>query len=382
MTIKKRLFISNILMMVIPVIVALGTYMILFIILNSILHGELFEMIIANKEARKLEGLESMYSTQMALLGFLSIAGMITIIYFTNRFLTKFVFTKVAQPLEVLSDGVHQIRDGNLDHRINYDAEDEFKPICEDFNEMAVRLSDMVNARQKDETNRRELIAGISHDLRTPLTSIKAYLEGLEKGVASTPETQKRYLDTIKSKTNDLEYIINQLFTFSKLDVGDFPFHPEVIDIGQELDGFVACHEKEYDEKGLKLLLIQNVENVCVKIDVVQFRNVIYNILENSVKYKGAEHVETKITCREDRDNVIIILMDNGPGVLKEALTKMFDVFYRSDESRNDPSKGSGLGLAISKRIIERLGGTIKADNIPESGLAIEISLPKYGGEK
>ena len=382
MTIKKRLFISNILMIIIPVIIAMITYLIGFLILNAVLHGELLEMIIANQEARKIAGLEATYNVQMGLIGFLVAAGLFSVLFFTNRFLTKFVFSKVEQPLEMLSDGVHQIRDGNLDHRINYSIKDEFQPICEDFNEMAVRLSDMVNARQKDEINRRELIAGISHDLRTPLTSVKAYLEGLEKGVASTPETQQRYLDTIKNKANDMEYIINQLFLFSKLDVGNFPFHLEVIDIGLELSGFIDSHKKEYDEKGLNLSLIQTIKNTYVEIDVVEFRNVIYNILENSVKYKMNEHGEISISCRKTGNDVIIAFADDGPGVSEEALSEIFDIFYRSDKSRNDPSKGSGLGLAISKKIIERLGGEIIAKNIPGGGLAVEITLPESRGDQ
>lgn len=380
MTVKKRLFISNILMVIIPVIISFITCFVGFAILNAVLHGEMLEMIIANRAARKIEGLFSAYHIQMGLIGFLIAASLFLIIFLTNKFLTKFILKKVEQPLEILSDGVHQIRDGNLNHRIMYNLEDEFKPICEDFNEMAARLAEMVDARQKDESSRRELIAGISHDLRSPLTSIKAYLEGIEKGVAATPESQKKYFEIIKSKTNDLEYVINQLFLFSKLDTGNFPFNMEKTDIGQELASFVSCHEKEYAEKGLLISLIQNVEKVYTEIDVVQFRNVIYNILENSVKYKKSDKAETRIICRRVEGNVIIELTDNGPGVSEDELEKMLDVFYRSDASRNNPSNGSGLGLAISKKVVERLGGKIKASNASGGGLGIEITLPVYDG--
>lgn len=315
---------------------------------------------------------------------YIGIFGFLALIFgiiFISRALTRFVFRGIVPPIETIVNGVHEIRDGNLSYRIQYKNNDEFAAVCSDFNEMAERLSDMVNARQKDETNRRELIAGISHDLRTPLTSIKAYLEGIEKGVASTPETQKRYFDTIKNKTIDLEYIINQLFLFSKLDIGDFPFHLEEIDIGQELKMFTSSHKKEYSEKGLLISLRENVDNVYVEIDVVQFRNVIYNIIENSLKYKDDKNALIKILCRENNGNIEIILTDNGPGVSEEALAKMFDVFYRSDTSRNNPSKGSGLGLAISKKIIERLKGNIQAKNANGGGLEIKIILPvsRYG---
>lgn len=307
----------------------------------------------------------------------------IVIIILINRFLTRFVFRSIMTPLDTLINGVHQIRDGNLSYRIGYDRKDEFAVVCSDFNEMAQQLSDMVNARQKDETNRRELIAGISHDLRTPLTSIKAYVEGIEKGVASTPQAQRRYFDTIKNKVADLEYIINQLFLFSKLDIGEFPFRLEQIDIGKELKYTINSLVNEYENKGLFVSLIQSTENVYVKIDVVQFRNVIHNILENSLKYKNEEYAVTKITCREAGTDVVITLSDNGPGVPQDALEKLFDVFYRNDSSRKDPNKGSGLGLAITAKIIERLDGRIEAENVAKGGLAIVITLPIYKrGEK
>lgn len=164
----------------------------------------------------------------------------IAVILITNRLLTRHVFRRITTPLDTLVYGVHQIRDGNLEYRIEYAEKDEFAQVVTDFNEMATRLLDMVNARKKDDVSRRELIAGISHDLRTPLTSIKAYVEGLEKGVATNPEMEKRYLETIKSKSDDLDHIVTQLFQFSKLDVGEFPFHMEWLDVGKLLEDYVA----------------------------------------------------------------------------------------------------------------------------------------------
>ena len=307
----------------------------------------------------------------------------IIIVLLTNRFLTKFVFKRIMTPLDTLVYGVHQIRDGNLSYHIDYEGKDEFTGICSDFNEMAQRLLESVNARQKDEVNRKELIAGISHDLRTPLTSIKAYAEGIEKGVASTPETQKRYLDIIKNKANDLEHIVNQLFLFSKLDIGEFPFYLEKINIGEELASMIDTVSEEYEKKGLAIQLIENVQKVYIKADIVQLRNAIINIMENSVKYKDKDKGEMKIICSVDHEHVIITLADNGPGVSKEAVRKLFDIFYRSDPSRSNPSKGSGLGLSITAKILERLGGAIKAENGEKGGLAIKMIFPKYiGGDK
>lgn len=314
--------------------------------------------------------------------GIILLATLIIIVVATNRVLTQFVFRSIMNPIQILVHGVHQLRDGNLTYRIQYSKKDEFAVVCAEFNAMAQRLSMIVNERQKDEANRRELIAGISHDLRTPLTSIKAYLEGIEKGVASTPQMQRKYFETIKNKTASLEHLINQLFLFSKLDIGEFPLHLERVEIGQELQKMMAAFAAEYDAKGLGIQVDNRIDNRIeqaeVLIDVVQFRNVMQNVLENSLKYKDKERADVRVVVVDKSEQVEIRLTDNGPGVAEEELDKLFDVFYRSDASRKTPDLGSGLGLAISSKVIQRLGGQIRAELAPGGGLAIIVTLPKH----
>ncbi|MCL2353640.1 MAG: HAMP domain-containing histidine kinase [Defluviitaleaceae bacterium] len=291
---------------------------------------------------------------------------LLIVIVLANILLAKYITRRITSPIDILARGVDEISVGNLTHRIEYSKGDEFDAVCASFNEMAERLHSMVQQRQADEKNRRELIAGISHDLRTPLTSVKAYIEGLRKGVATTPEKQEKYLSTIQSKTEDIEYIITQLFTFSKIDTGEFPFNLEVVDIACELAKVMDVAE--------------GVEASHVLVDVVQFRNVLENIHSNSVKYSGREDVKVLASCEKQGDDMVITIADNGVGVPDEMLTKIFDVFVRGDESRNNPAEGSGLGLAISAKIIERLGGTIRAENVAEGGLAVIITLPIHKG--
>ena len=264
---------------------------------------------------------------------------LIVIVFFTNRVLTKNITNYIMNAINVLTKGVNEISEGNLTYRINYNKDDEFDSVCKNFNEMASHLLEMVQQRQMDEDNRKELIAGISHDLRTPLTSIKAYIEGIRKGVASTPEMQEKYLDTIQKKTEDIEYIINQLFLFSKMDIGDFPINLETVDIGKELEKMTEGFAYEYREKGLAILLEKNVEKTLVSIDIVQFRNVVQNILDNSAKYCNKEDIITEIICTKDDENVFISIKDNGVGIPEESLSKIFEIFYRADISRNNPSK-------------------------------------------
>jgi signal transduction histidine kinase len=237
-------------------------------------------------------------------------------------------------------------------------------------------VKQVMNEYEKYENNRRELIAGISHDLRTPLTSIKAYLEGIETGVASTPEKQEKYFATIKTKTSDLEHIINQLFLFSKLDIGEYPMNLQKIDLGRTLADMLGELADEYGRRGLAITQGQNVESVFVHADYIELRNVIINILENSVKYKNAEQGVLAVNCSVSGSMAAIALTDNGPGVPPDALDKLFDVFYRADPARNNEKKGSGLGLAIADKTIRRMGGAIHAELPKNGGLSIVIQLP------
>jgi signal transduction histidine kinase len=308
----------------------------------------------------------------------------ITIVFVTNRILTRVMIKTIVDPLETLSNGVRQIRDNNLGFRIDYEHDDEFRPVCEVFNEMAARLESMIAERQKDEDSRRELIAGISHDLRTPLTSIRAYLEGIETGVAASRDQKKKYFTIIKNKTNDLEHIINQLFLFSKLDLDDFPLNIKTLDAGPLLADMLAELSDEYAKRGLAIESGEITHNIPVALDPVLFRTVIVNILENSVKYKNTGQGRMAVGCRSFRKDsslpegeIEIRLTDDGPGVPRETLEKLFDAFYRADPSRN--TKGNGLGLAISQKIVNRMGGTIRAEpgSLPAGrGLAIVIRLP------
>jgi signal transduction histidine kinase len=298
---------------------------------------------------------------------------MIMLILATNFFLTRMIIKNISAPLNVLSFGVKQIHENNLRFRLEYRADDEFLPVCDAFNEMAARLENAADSQRKYEENRRELIAGISHDLRTPLTSIKAYLEGIEKGITSTPEMREKYFATIKNKTNDLEHIINQLFLFSKLDINDFPLNLKTVDFGMFVSGMASELSGEYIKRGLTVELSETAQNLYVNIDPVLFRNVIVNILENSAVYKEAEQGRIEIRISIVGSMAEIRLTDDGPGVPYDALDKLFDVFYRAEQSRN--TRGNGLGLAISQKIVNRMGGSIRAE-LPERGLSVVMYLP------
>ena len=232
----------------------------------------------------------------------------------------------------------------------------------------------MANRLQDSTEQRRILLAGISHDLRTPITSIKGYLEGIESGIASTPEMKESFFQGIKKKTDNMEQIIERLFMFSKLDMDEFLLTLSRVDILQAITDMVEELTEEYKDKGLIITIDDNFKNCFVSADTIFFCNALINILENSVTYKTKEIGRMRISAKLTDDFILIRFADDGPGVNPEMLPYLFNAFYRTDPSRH--KNGTGLGLAICAKIIERSGGTIYAENCNLSGLAIVIKLP------
>lgn len=337
------------------------------------IHGTAYDILIFASPTELSYGTLKVVITLTVIILALSIFLSILI---TNRFLTKFVFQRIEQPLDILSHGVRQIRDGNLEYQILYPSEDEFLPICSDFNEMAVRLRQSVDLAQQHEQSRRELLAGISHDLRSPLTSIRAYVEGLLDGVAKTPEAQKNYLKTIKNKAEDIDRMVAKVFLFSKMELGEYPDHPVLLQLHEELRQWVRSLEPEYAENGL-LLSAERLIPATVSADPEQLRRVLTNIAENSLKYKTSKTGHLDVSLQEEGGELRLSLCDDGPGVPPEALPRLFDAFYRSDPARQNPNRGSGLGLAIAADAVRRMNGTISANLGEHGGLEIVIRLPR-----
>lgn len=218
-------------------------------------------------------------------------------------------------------------------------------------------------------------MAGISHDLRTPLTGIKGYVEGLIDGVANTPEKVNKYLNTIHRKACDMDELVDRLFLFSKLDTGKYPFDFELISVNGYFDKIYDDIREEFLKKGLKIHYINKCgEDYKIKIDCREIRRVILNILDNTVKYNDRENKESEFYISKEDGMLVIKISYNGKGVDDEILGKLFESFYRADPSRTNPSQGSGLGLAIAKNIVEAHRGKIEASN--NNGLTIVIKLP------
>lgn len=323
---------------------------------------------------RKVDIRDDMKNFMIMYIGIVCIMAVI-IITITNAILSSKVSKSLLVPLELLSYGAEQIKEGNLDFDMTYESDDEFAKVCSEFDEMRIRLKESIDKQLKYEENRKELIVGISHDLRTPLTVIKGYVQGLRDGVAKTPEKQKKYLDTIYAKTNDINSLVESLFIFSKLDIGSFPFNFQKIYINNYVENFYNAVREEFFGKGIEISFQNNCEyNNTVKLDCKEMNRVFLNILENSVKYKKDDFGSVRMKLYEKENRVIIEITDNGKGVSDDELSNLFLSFYRGDSSRTNPSEGSGLGLSISKHIVEAHDGEIIAENM--NGLILKIILP------
>ena len=297
------------------------------------------------------------------------------IIILTNGILSSRVAKSLIEPLDLLSYGAGQIEEGNLEFEMNYQGKDEFTKVCADFDKMRIRLKESVQMQLKYEEDRKDLVVGISHDLRTPLTTIRGYIKGLKDGIANTPEKRERYHDIIYNKACDMDMLVDKLFLFSKLDTGKFPFHFEKVYCNEFLTNFFKSALDEFERKGLNLFYENSCsDDILINIDSEEINRVLMNILENSAKYKIRDYGNVNITVNKYVDSIVLKIKDDGPGVLEENLSRLFVSFYREDVARTNPSEGSGLGLSISEHIVKAHGGTITAENM--DGLVITITLP------
>ena len=311
MTIRKRLARSNLIMILIPMAIAaalllLGGGLAVLLLKRVYLPRLGLSMAALHETGEQLEAAFDGAKTIAAIYGGTVILALLAAIGFTNLYLTKHLFRHVQKPLDILVSGVKRIQEGNLDAPIGDVVPDEFKPACDAVDEMAARLKTSLGAQSRQQ-QKQELIAGESHDLKSPLTSIRAYTEGLLDGVAKDEQTQARYLQTIYAKETELETLVNRLFSFAKLDLSEAPAKPEAL----EISGTFAEIAAGFEAEGLDVRL-DDLPDETVMADRELLSRCMSNLLDNSRKY-GASHVV--ISADISGDTVSISVSDDGPGV-------------------------------------------------------------------
>ena len=283
----------------------------------------------------------------------------------------------IIDPIVHLKKETEKLGEGELSIPINEEGYGEVADLCNSIEKLRLKLKDAIYYQEKSDDNRKFLVSSISHDLKTPVTAIKGYVEGVLDGVANTKEKQDMYLKKAVEKTNLLSVMIEDLLLYSKLDLNQVLFDLERINLRKYLENTLDDNQVGFERDGKRLALMDTTNGqIDVLIDAKKFQRVIQNILDNAKKHIDSGHGEVTILVRETNSSVIIELKDNGSGIKKEDLPHIFDRFYRADSARKVEGS-SGLGLAIAKQIVEGLDGRIWARSEEGNGTSILISLKK-----
>lgn len=303
----------------------------------------------------------------------------ILILIFCSLLFSVWIYRGISVPLKKLRIATNNIKEGNLDFTLDVEAGSEIGELCGDFEDMRKRLKESAEEKVQYDTDNKELISNISHDLKTPITAIKGYAEGIIDGVADTPEKMDKYIRTIYNKSNDMERLINELMFYSKIDTNRIPYTFNKINVAEYFSDCVEELRVELESKNFKLQYFNYVEeDVQVIADAEQLKRVVNNIVSNALKYNDKPQGIMNMRIKDVGDFIQVEMEDNGQGILVKSLPYIFDRFYRSDTSRNSTKGGSGIGLSIVKKIIEDHGGQIWANSKEGTGTTMYFVLRKY----
>ena len=297
-------------------------------------------------------------------------------VMFLSKILNRSIFKRVEYSLNLLSDGVTKLSEGELDYKIIYNRNDEFKPICDSFNSMADKLKESINLIEEKDNNQRAIILGITHDIFSPLTSIKAYVEGLQSGIAKTTDMQKKYLDIINAKTDQIEKTISQMLLYTKIKDESIAINKVKTELGKYIKDFVENNKTDYLFKKT-IINIKRCDFALISADSALLSRALVNIIDNSKKHSDKDVCIVEIELIKSYDHCTLIISDNGPGVADNDLEKLFETFYICDKARQNHGKSNGIGLSIVSNIVKKVhNGSIKAENNEPCGLKIIIELP------
>lgn len=374
-TVKKRIFLSNAFMVVVTLLI--------FLIINLFVIKFYAESIEAEfrmsvEGVTDEDGLDDLledwtvHRNEFILLFGADGILCIIVLLIVSQFFTKNLTDHIMEPLDALAEGAKRIKKNDLSQDIAYTGDLEFENVCAAFNDMQASILAEQEKNRRYEKARTDMIAGISHDLRTPLTAMKGTIKGLIDGVASTPEQQKKFLQAAYRRTGDMDMLLNQLFYLSRMETGNMPISMQNIDIGAFLGNYVKGKREVINS--LQEEIIADTKGITAKVsmDSEQFQRILDNLVENSRKYGETTPLKMKIILEKTPKGLSVCFRDNGVGVPEEKLPHIFEEFYRGDESRNK-KEGNGLGLYIVKYLMEAMGGSVRAENT--DGLAVYLEL-------
>ena len=303
------------------------------------------------------------------------LTGLVLAIVISNLLFRIIIRQELMVPLQKIRTGMNRIRHGDYDYRIEYEENDLMYELYDDFNEMAVETKRFAVKEKQIDERRRQLLLSISHDLRSPMTSIIAYVQGLLDGIAQNEQKRHQYLEVIKAKSLEIDRMVNRLFTYAKLDSQEYELDKQPIDIGEYMSAYVDEIAREYEKKNFRIQL-KVVSSAKILADSDMFDRICTNLIENAYKYNDKENGSMTITAKSGHYHVKITFADNGPGVNDDEISNLWDVFYRTDHARKYPGESNGIGLAIVKKAVEMMEGKVEAKNGKSGGLSVIIRIP------
>ncbi|MCR5452620.1 MAG: HAMP domain-containing histidine kinase [Lachnospiraceae bacterium] len=300
--------------------------------------------------------------------------SIVLIMSLTSALLIAWTYHGVMSKIGILVMGADKIKEGDLDFSINIQGADELSEVGVAFEEMRLRLKADSVRRLEAETNQRQLVSNIAHDLKTPLTAIRGYAEGLLDGVADTPKKQQSYLMVIHNKAGEMDALLNELTAYSNLDANRIPY--KFMRLGAR-DYFTNLAEEigiELESKNAQLVYYNYAkEDVVFVADPVQISRVFQNCIANSVKYaKKHEPLVIHLGVWPEDDSLHVELKDNGIGISEKDMPRIFERTYRGDASRTSAG-GSGIGLSIVKKIVEDHGGSVEVHSHEGEGTTLSF---------
>ncbi len=307
------------------------------------------------------------------------VVSVILVLALTAGLMTIWIYRGTMTPIKKLQVATANIKEGNLDFTIDYDEPDEMGDLCRNFEEMRKRLKESTEEKMATEKENKALISNIAHDLKTPITAVKGYSEGILDGVADTPEKQERYVRTIYNKANEMDRLLNELTLYSQIDTNRIPYNFNKINVSAYFTDCIDEIGLDLETRGIGLSYFNYAdEHTVIIADPEQLMRVINNIVNNAVKYMDTRKAQINIRIKDVEDFIQVEIEDNGKGIDSRDLPYIFDRFYRTDASRNSATGGSGIGLSIVKKIIEDHGGKIWATSKINTGTIMYFVLRKY----
>lgn len=378
MKLRTRLVISFLIMIMLPTILTalftwgIAQYQIGVIEHNYGITGTQYKTFSHSLEVLRQmpEVKEFMMHTCIAIVMILALTAMIMIFW---------IYGGVISPINQLQKAAKNVEEGNLDFELHPEKDDEMGQLVRAFEDMRVRLKDNAEEKLRNDRESKELISNISHDLKTPITAIKGYVEGIRDGVADTPEKMEKYLGTIYNKANEMNTLINELTLYAKIDTNRIPYNFAPLSVNEYFNDCAEDIAMELDSKNVEFGYFNYVDGEQKIIaDPEQLKRVINNIISNSLKYMEREHGLINLRVKDVGDFIQVELEDNGKGIAAKDLPNIFDRFYRTDASRNSSKGGSGIGLSIVKKIVEDHGGKIWATSRLGTGTVMYFVIRKY----